>query len=176
MRIAALFALFTIGLATELTPTDLVRQKFYDLEEELWRNVTDPMWRDSGLGGDVELTKAFYALNEQIELIPRPKRLTLNSWLWGKVSEKLQVVDGFYKSFIEFVRHQASPGIVPAPVKEWLDMAESVLMDPKTSVAQAVRKIHGYLEHGDIFRSALQVKLVSNNTRVWGRTTTTMET
>ncbi|KAJ8731650.1 hypothetical protein PYW07_004814 [Mythimna separata] len=156
MRVAALFALFAVGLATELSPADLVRQKFYDVEEELWRNVTDPMWRDSGLGGDVELTKAFYALNEHIELIPRPKRLTLNSWLWGKVSEKLQVVDGFYTNFIEFVRRQAAPGSVPAPVKEWLDMAESVLMDPKTSVAQAVRKIHGYLEHGDIFRSALQ--------------------
>ncbi|CAH1638020.1 unnamed protein product [Spodoptera littoralis] len=156
MRIAALFALFAIGLATELTPTDLVRQKFYDLEEELWRNVTDPLWRDSGLGGDVELTKAFFALNEQIELIPRPKRLTLRSWLWNKVSEKLQVVDGFYKNFMEFVRHQATPGAVPAPVKEWLDMAESILMDPKTSVAQAVRKIHGFLEHGDIFRSVVQ--------------------
>ncbi|XP_047030373.1 uncharacterized protein LOC124637773 isoform X3 [Helicoverpa zea] len=156
MKIAALSALFAIGLATELTPTDLVRHKFYDLEEELWRNVTDPMWRDSGLGGDVELTKAFYALNDQIELIPRPKRLTLNSWLWNKVSEKLQVIDGFYKNFIEFVRHQATPGTVPAPVKEWLDMAESVLMDPKTSVAQAVRKIHAFLEHGDLFRSALQ--------------------
>lgn len=158
MRIAALFALFAIGLATELTPTDLVRQKFYDLEEELWRNVTDPSWRDSGLGGDVELTKAFFALNEQIELIPRPKRLTLKSWLWNKVSEKLQVVDGFYMNFMEFVRHQATPGAVPAPVKEWLDMAESILMDPKTSVAQAVRKIHGFLEHGDIFRSVVQVK------------------
>ncbi|KAH9634564.1 hypothetical protein HF086_006189 [Spodoptera exigua] len=156
MRVAALFALFAIGLATELTPTDLIRQRFYDLEEELWRNVTDPLWRDSGLGGDVELTKAFFTLNEQIELIPRTKRLTLRSWLWNKVSEKLQVVDGFYKNFMEFVSHQASPGAVPAPVKEWLDIAESILMDPKTSVAQAVRKIHGFLEHGDIFRSVVQ--------------------
>ncbi|XP_075978438.1 uncharacterized protein LOC142978054 isoform X4 [Anticarsia gemmatalis] len=156
MRLAALFALFAAALATELTQVDQVRQKFYDLEQQLWLNVTDPLWRDSGLGGDVELTKAFAALNEHIESIPPPKRLVLNSWLWSKVSEKLLVIDGFYKNFIEFVKHQASPVSVPAPVREWLDMAESVLMDPKASVAQAVRKLHGFLEHGDIFRSVLQ--------------------
>ncbi|CAH0585948.1 unnamed protein product [Chrysodeixis includens] len=155
MRFAALSALFAIGLATELTQIDLVRHKFYDLEEELWKNVTDPLWRESGLGGDIELTKAFHALHEQIESIPATKRPPFNSWAWTKVLEKLQIIDGFYKNFIEFIRRQAVPGSVPAPVREWLDMAESVLMDPKTSVAQAVRKLHDLLEHGDILRAGL---------------------
>lgn len=166
MRVAALLALFAAALATELTEVDQMRHKFYELEHELWINVTDPQWRDAGLGGDVELTKAFAALNEHIESIPRTKRLLLRSWLWTKVSEKLVIIDGFYKNFIEFVRRQASPASVPAPVREWLDIAESVLMDPNASVAQAVRKLHGLLEHGDIFRTALQVTTMTNNTKV----------
>lgn len=46
---------------------------------------------------------------------------------------------------------------MPAPVKDWLDLAESILMDPKTSAMQAVRKLQGLLQHGDLFRSILQV-------------------
>ncbi|CAB3261053.1 unnamed protein product [Arctia plantaginis] len=156
MRLAALFALLTVAAASELTQVDHVRQKFYNLEQELWVNVTDPQWRDAGLGGDVELTKAFAAFNEHVESIPRIKRITLKSWLWTKVSEKLVIIDGFYKNFMEFVMRQASPASVPSPVRDWLDMAETVLMDPRASVAQAVRKLHGYLEHADMFRSVLQ--------------------
>jgi hypothetical protein len=159
MRVAALFALLALSLADDLSPVDHVRNKFYGLEEELWRNVTDPLWRESGLGGDVELTKAFVVLDNQIEALPRPPRPPLQSWLWLKALEKFQIIDGLYKSFVEFVRRQAAPGAVPAPVKEWLDLAESVLMDPKTSAAQAIRKLHDLLQHGDMFRSILQVRM-----------------
>lgn len=165
MRLAALFALLAVAAASELTQVDHVRQKLYDLEQELWVNVTDPQWRDAGLGGDVELTKAFAAFNEHVESIPRIKRITLKSWLWTKVSEKLVIIDGFYKNFIEFVSRQASPASVPSPVRDWLDIAETVLMDPRASVAQAVRKLHGYLEHADMFRSVLQVIIVSCMTK-----------
>ncbi|XP_049872981.1 uncharacterized protein LOC126371706 isoform X4 [Pectinophora gossypiella] len=156
MRLAALCALFAVAIAGELTTVDYVREKFYTLEEDLWSNVTDPMWRDTGLGGDVELTKAFVALDQQIESIPRSPRPPLKSWLWERTLEKLQLIDGFYKNFVDFVKRQSVPGAVPAPVREWLDLAEQVLMDPKSSVAQAVRKIHEVLAHGDIFRTALQ--------------------
>ncbi|CAH2981054.1 unnamed protein product [Chilo suppressalis] len=156
MRLAALFALSAFALAQELSPVDHLRSKFYALEEDLWRNVSDPMWRESGIGGDVELTKAFVVLDEQIEKAPRSPRPPLKSWLWMKAFEKLQIIDGLYENFVQFVKRQAVPGAVPAPVKEWLDLAESVLMDPKTSTAQAVRKLHEWLQHGDLFRTILQ--------------------
>lgn len=158
MRLVALFALLTLAAAEDLSPPDYVRSKFYALEEELWRNVTDPLWREAGLGGDVELTKSFVVVDNQIEMIPRSPRPPLRSWLWTKALEKMQIIDGLYKNFVQFVRRQAVPGTVPAPVKEWLDLAEAVLMDPKTSAAQAVRKLHDLLEHGDMFRSILQVQ------------------
>ncbi|KAL0839141.1 hypothetical protein ABMA28_017111 [Loxostege sticticalis] len=122
----------------------------------MWNNVSDPLWRESGLGGDVELTKAFVVLDNQISSIPRPPRPPLSSWLWLKATEKLQIIDGLYKSFVDFARRQSAPGAVPAPVKDWLDLAESILMDPKTSAMQAVRKLQGLLQHGDLFRSILQ--------------------
>ncbi|VVC93972.1 unnamed protein product [Leptidea sinapis] len=143
-------------LAEEVTATDAARMRLYALEQQLWRNVEDAEWRQSGLGGDVELTKAFVAFDKQLESVPRSPRPPLDSWLWIKAVERLQVVDGFYKSFVEFARRQAVPGAVPAPVREWLDLAEGVLMDPSASVAQAVRKLHTLLEHGDLFRSPLQ--------------------
>ncbi|XP_073957028.1 chemokine-like protein orion isoform X3 [Choristoneura fumiferana] len=155
MRLAALFALLTIALG-DISPVDHVRDKFYTLERDLWVNVTDPEWRNAGLGGDIELTKAFAAFNDRFEAVRMPPRPPLESWLWVKASEKLTVIDGLYKNFMEFVKRQAAPGAVPAPVREWLDLAEVVLMDPKLSVAQAVRKLDDLLEHGDLFRASLQ--------------------
>lgn len=157
MRLAALFALLALGLAKDQTPVDNLRQIFYDLEDNLWKNVTDPAWRDNGFGGDVELTKAFVAINDQIEALPVATRPTFSSWLWLRAAEKLQIIDGLYKNFVGFITRQAMPGGVPAPVREWLDLAESILMDPKSSVSQAVKKLHDLMEHGDLFRTALQV-------------------
>lgn len=157
MKYAALVALLAVARATDPTSVDNVRNKFYSLEENLWRNVTNPEWSSGSLGGDVELTKAFVKFDEQIQSVPRPPRPPFDTWLWLKVVEKSQVIDGYYKNFVEFARRQAVPGSVPAPVREWLDLAEGVLMDPKASVAQAVRKIHDLLEHGDMFRAMLQV-------------------
>lgn len=157
MRLAALFALLALGLAKDLNPVDNLRENFYNLENDLWKNVTDPAWRDNGFGGDVELTRAFVGINDQIESLPSVTRPLLQSWLWVKASERLQVIDGLYQNFVEFIKRQATPGGVPAPVREWLDLAESILMDPKASVAHAVRKLHDLMEHGDLFRTALQV-------------------
>ncbi|XP_068633247.1 uncharacterized protein orion isoform X3 [Battus philenor] len=156
MRIAALFALLVVVLGDDLSPVDNVRNRFYSLEVSLWKNVSDPNWLSSGQGGDVELAKYFVTLNEYIEAIPSPPRPPLGTWLWTRATEKLQIINGLYKSFVEFVRRQATPGSVPAPVREWLDLAESVLMDPKASVAQAVRKLHDLTEHGDMFRAVLK--------------------
>ncbi|CAH2048299.1 unnamed protein product, partial [Iphiclides podalirius] len=156
MRIAALSALLAVALCGDPSPVDDVRNKFYALEAALWRNVTEPGWLSAGQGGDVELAKCFVTLNEYVESVPRTARPPLRTWLWSMAMEKLQVIDGLYKNFVEFVRRQATPGAVPAPVREWLDLAESVLMDPKASVAQAVRKLHDLTEHGDVFRAALQ--------------------
>lgn len=155
--LTALFALVTAALARDLNPVDELRQSFYNLEVDLWRNVTDPAWSENGLGGDVELTKAFVDLNKQIEAVPAAIRPTLKSWLWTKTVEKLQIIDGLYNTFLEFAKRQATPGAVPSPVREWLDLTETVLLDPKTSVAQAVRKLHDLMEHGDLFRTAVQV-------------------
>lgn len=157
MRLAALFALLALGLAKDLNPVDNLREIFYNLENDLWRNVTDPGWSENPSGGDVELTKAFVRINDRIKSLPSTTRPLLKSWLWMKASEKLQVIDALYTNFVEFIVRQATPGGVPAPVREWLDLAEAILMDPKSSVAQAVRKLHDLLEHGDLFRTALQV-------------------
>lgn len=157
MRLAALFALLALGLAKDLTPVDNLREKYYILENGLWKNVTDPAWRDKGLGGDVELTKAFLGINEQIVSLSSSTRPTFSSWLWIKALEKLQVIDGLYENFVEFITRQATPGGVPAPVREWLDLAEAILMDPGSSVAYAVKQLHELMEHGDLFRTALQV-------------------
>ncbi|XP_045773211.1 uncharacterized protein LOC123872741 isoform X3 [Maniola jurtina] len=156
MKYAALLALLAVARAGDPTSVDNIRNKFYDLEDKLWKNVTNPEWSTGGLGGDVELTKAFVKFDEQIESVPRPPRPPFDTWLWLKLVEKSQIIDGYYKNFVEFAKRQAVPGSVPAPVREWLDLAEGVLMDPKASVAQAVRKIHDLLEHGDMFRAMLQ--------------------
>lgn len=165
MHLAALFALFTITQAKqfiELGPVDNVREIFYALENDLWKNVTNVEWREAGLGGDVELTKEFVKVADQIDALPAVPRPALRSWVWKKTTEKMQIIDGLYKSFEEFIRRQAQPGVVPAPVKEWLDLAENVLLDPKISVAQAIRKLHELFEHGGIglYRSLLQVVLI----------------
>lgn len=158
MRFLTLFAVFTVSLAVDLTAVDEARDKFYSTEEALWNNVTDPTWQGrTALGGDIELTKAFVAFNDVIESVPRSPQPPLKSWLWVQTTEKLNVIDGYYKHFVEFVKRQTVPGAVPAPVKEWLDVAEQVLLDSTSSVAQAVRKLHDLLSHGDMFRSALQV-------------------
>lgn len=158
MRIVTLFALFTVSLAVDLTAVDDAREKFYTTEASLWSNITDPTWQGrTALGGDIEMTKAFAAFNEVIESVPRPPRLHLNSRLWKKTSDKLNVIDGFYTNFVGFVKRQTVPGSVPAPVREWLDVAEQVLMDPTSSVAISVRELHDLLLHGDIFRSPLKV-------------------
>lgn len=161
MRVAALFALLAVALCDDPSAVDDVRNKFYGLEVVLWKNVTNPNWLSTGQGGDVEMAKYFVTLNEYVETVPRTPRPPLRIWLWTMATERLQVIDGLYKNFVEFVRRQATPGTVPAPVREWLDLAESVLMDPKASVAQAVRKLHDLTEHGDVFRAALQVRVVS---------------
>lgn len=158
MRLLTLCALFTVSIAADLTAVDEARNKFYSTEDALWSNVTDPTWQGrTALGGDIELTKAFVAFNDVIESVPRPPRPTLHSWLWSRMSEKLNIIDGFYKNFVGFVKKQAVPGAVPAPVREWLDVAEQVLLDSTSSVALAVRKLHDLLAHGDMFRSTLQV-------------------
>ncbi|CAG9562205.1 unnamed protein product [Danaus chrysippus] len=156
MRLAALLALATAVSATELTAVDYMRSKFYRLEEELWKNVTDPEWRVGGAGGDVELTKAFAAFDVKLQAIGRARRPPLESWLWVKAVERFQIIDGYYKEFVSFVNRQSAAGAVPAPVREWLDLAEGILMDPKSSVAQAVRKIHDLLEQGNMFRMTFQ--------------------
>ncbi|CAK1554539.1 unnamed protein product [Leptosia nina] len=158
MKYAALIAFLAATSAASPTAVDYVRYNFFTFENQLWKNVTDPEWTQGGLAGDIELTKAFVAFDEQIASVPRPPRPPLDSWLWIKAVERLQVIDGFYKSFLDFVHRQSKPGGVAAPSREWLDLAESVLMDPSTSVAQAVRKLHDLLEHGDMFRSVLQEK------------------
>lgn len=159
MKSLALLALISLAAAGDPSPTDHARDQFYDLENKLWTNVTNPEWTNAGLGGDVELTKVFSHFAEDVEAIPRPPRLPIKSWLWTKAVEKLQIIDSMYNHFVEFVKKQSMPGAVPAPVKEWLDVAENILMDPKTSAIQALRKLDDLLEHGDMFRVALQVSL-----------------
>lgn len=154
--VTALLALCTLA-ASEVTPVDQARQDLYNLEKDLWKNVTDPAWVDAGMGGDIELTKAFVTFANQIQTVKIPKRPPLKAWLWTKATEKLQIIEGMYENFEQFVRKQAQPGSVPAPVREWLGLADSVLMDPKTSVVSAIKKLDGLLEHGDMFRVALLV-------------------
>ncbi|CAF4907893.1 unnamed protein product [Pieris macdunnoughi] len=156
MKCAALFALLAFASAGDPTAVDSIRYKFLILESQLWKNVTDPEWTQGGVAGDIELTKAFVSFDEDIASVPRTPRPPLDSWLWIKTVERLQIIDGFYKSFLDFVHRQVKPGMVAAPSREWLDLAESVLMDPSASVSQAVRKLHDLLEHGDMFRSVLQ--------------------
>lgn len=156
MRYAALFALLTLVSASDPTAVDNIRNKFYAVEKELWLNVTNPEWSLAGLGGDVEVTKAFVAFDEQIQTVPTPPRLPLETWLWAKTMEKLRIIEGFYKNFITFAKRQAQPGAVPAPVREWLDLAQE-MTDQKSPLIQAEKKINDLLEYGDIFRGYLQV-------------------
>ncbi|XP_013143941.1 PREDICTED: uncharacterized protein LOC106107598 isoform X2 [Papilio polytes] len=156
MRVAALFALLVFALADDLSPVDNVRNDFYDLEVLLWKNVSNPSWLSMGQGGDVELAKFFAKMDDYIEAVPQTSTSPVEMWLWSKAKSKLRIIDGLYKNFVEFVRRQAVPGSVPSSVREWLDLAESVLMDPKASVAQAVRSLNELTEHGDMFRAVLQ--------------------
>lgn len=157
MRFLALCALFTLAVAADPSAVDNARDKFYYIEDTLWSNVIDPTWQGrTALGGDIELTKEFATFNELVESVPRAPRPPLNSWMWAKLTATSNIIDGFYKNFVDFVRRQAVPGAVPAPVREWLDIAEQVLMDPNASVAHSVKKFHDMLDH-DLFRAALQV-------------------
>lgn len=159
MRYVALAALIAIATAKDLTPVDKLRETFYNLENELWKNVTDPSWTEAGLGGDVELTKAFVVFNDRVQAIPRVNRPALTSWLWNKAMDHLGIIEGLYKNFLDFIDHNAVPGAVPAPVREWLDLAEAILMDPKLSVNTSVTKLNNLMAHGDLFRTALQVRI-----------------
>nr|XP_026492111.1 uncharacterized protein LOC113397811 isoform X3 [Vanessa tameamea] len=156
MKYAALFALLAVASAGDPTAVDNLRNTFYEVEKALWKNVTSSEWSAAGVSGDVELTKAFVTFDEKIQSVPPPPRGPHDTWLWAKATEKMRVIEGYYKNFLSFIKRQSQPGAVPAPVKEWLDLAEGILMDPKSSVAQAVRKIHDLLEYGDMFRGILQ--------------------
>ncbi|XP_013194461.1 uncharacterized protein LOC106138026 isoform X4 [Amyelois transitella] len=152
MRLAALLALFSFAIADNLIPVDYIRNKFYPLETELWDNVTDPRWTESGLG-DVELTKVFIAFDNNIQSIPTRTRPPLSTvWWWKKPLEQIQIVDGVYKNFIEFLSRQSAPGAVPSPIKEWMDLAENILVDSKTSVIRAIKRLEEALTHADLFR------------------------
>ncbi|XP_059061468.1 uncharacterized protein LOC131854370 isoform X3 [Achroia grisella] len=155
MRLTALLALLTLVLADNLTPLDHIRKEFYNVERNLWLNVLDPEWAESGVG-DVELTKAFVAFDSIIQLTPPVPRPPLNLWWWKKPLEQIQLIEGMYKNFLEFLKRQGIPGSVPAPVKQWLDLAESILMDTKTSVPQAVKLLEHSVQHGSLFRRILQ--------------------
>ncbi|GBP21654.1 hypothetical protein EVAR_16200_1 [Eumeta japonica] len=147
-------AAFTV----DLSAVDALRNELYKLEAELWRNVTDSAWKESmALGADVELTKAFQRFDERVEPIPQPHLPPLeHSWLWLKTVEKLRIIDGLYKAFVDFATRQAAPGAVPAPVREWLDLAENVLMDPTSSVPQAVQKLSNVYDMGNLFLKSVQ--------------------
>lgn len=164
MYCAALCALIVgfiniAGATVEHSPVDALRARFYIIEEQLWKNVTDIGWNEhTEVGADVELTKQFKRLNEDIRSLPKMKKPELGHlWLWNKAWEKVRKIEGMYKEFLEFSETQAMPGSVPAPVKKWLDLAEHVLMDPELSVVNAVNKLSDLMEHGDLFRVALQV-------------------
>lgn len=152
MKYATLFALLAAAYAIDPIAVDDLRNKFYALENVLWKNVTP--WSVAGGSGDVELTKAFVAFDEKIKSVRLPPRYPVNSWLWQKATEKMMIINGYYSDiFLPFIRRQAQPGAVPAPVREWLDIADGILFTNSTSsVAQAVRKIHDLLEFGNMFR------------------------
>ncbi|XP_045448290.1 uncharacterized protein LOC123656677 [Melitaea cinxia] len=151
MKYATLFALLAAAYAIDPIAVDDLRNKFYALENVLWKNVT--AWSAAGGSGDVELTKAFVAFDEEIRSVRLPPRYPVNSWLWQKATEKMMIINGYYDNFLDFIRRQAQPGAVPAPVREWLDVADAILFTNSTSsVAQAVRKIHDLLEFGNMFR------------------------
>ncbi|XP_063536054.1 uncharacterized protein LOC134745886 isoform X2 [Cydia strobilella] len=155
MRLLTLSLLVALALG-DLSPVDHIRDNFYKLEKELWANATNPDWINAGLGADIEVTKTFSSFHDRFSAVPMPPRPQVDSWPWVKATEKLGVVDNLYKNFMEFVKRQAVPGAVPSPVREWLDLAEVILRDPKLSVADAVQRLDELIEHGDMFRSTLQ--------------------
>ncbi|CAH2096557.1 unnamed protein product [Euphydryas editha] len=158
MKYAALLTLLAAANAIDPIAVDDLRNQFYTLEKVLWKNVIGTEWSTAGVSGDVELTKAFVAFNDQIQLVRLPPRYPFETWLWAKATEKMRIIDGYYENFVTFIRRQAQPGTVPAPVREWLDVADAILFTNSTSsVAQAVRKIHDLLEYGDMFRGILKV-------------------
>lgn len=163
MIIAALIALLAIATADDITPVDDVRVKFYSTESGLWKNVTDPLWRAADLGGDVELTKVFAAFDSYFEALPSIPRPPVKFWLWNKVADESQLIDGQYKYFVDFVKRQSVPGAVPAPVREWLDLVEVVLLDPKSSVATSVKRLNKLLEQGEtvLYQLTIQVTYMS---------------
>ncbi|XP_041979506.1 uncharacterized protein LOC121733355 isoform X3 [Aricia agestis] len=153
-RITILSALALLtAVAASVSQVDNLRNTFYTLEHEAYRNISDPDWAP-GLG-DVALTKVFVAFDARLQALPRPRRIDTRNFLWRKVGEHLQTINGFYDHFVAFMARQVVPGAKPSPTREWYDLAEASIGEG-VSVRLVVEKLAELMEHGDLFRSILQ--------------------
>lgn len=62
-------------------------------------------------------------------------------WTFQRASAELRGIFTLYQTFRRFEKLQTSPGRIPSPKQAWIDMAETILYDPRNNVEDAINRI-----------------------------------
>ncbi|KAM3962659.1 uncharacterized protein ACR2FA_003285 [Aphomia sociella] len=158
MWLSVIIAWFMFVLTSGLSPVDQIRKKLYTIEEQQWTKINSHSWRTSGFA-DIKLAEVFVRFHNDIQRIPL-SHLPVSSGVvlrwWETPQKQIQDIEKTYKTFLDFMKRQAEPGVAVARVMEWLGIALSVLTDPKTYVSQSMSQLRRSVVHNNLFQNVLK--------------------
>ncbi|KAG6449171.1 hypothetical protein O3G_MSEX005915 [Manduca sexta] len=140
MNLPVITALVAVAAAIELSPVDDARIKFYALEQDLWRNVTNIRWVN-GVGklGDFKLARAFLSWANHIKSISTLSSFQQKSWLWNKAWEHMHQINSEYEMFEKKMQILFSNVINQSYERVFINY----------DLSNATRQLDELLEHGD---------------------------
>lgn len=62
-------------------------------------------------------------------------------WTFQRALADLRGIYALYQTFRRFEKLQTSPGRIPSPKQAWIDMAETILYDPKNNIEDAMNRV-----------------------------------
>nr|XP_023013096.1 uncharacterized protein LOC111503106 [Leptinotarsa decemlineata] len=148
----------------KLVNVDWLRYDFLKLEEDSWNYVLDYLdnnVRNSEItegGPEVALIKKFEQFGDRVqEVMPNDLTFGLDQlhsvWSLQLALADLRGIYALYETFRRFQKLQTAPGRVPSPRQAWIDLANTILYDPKNNMETAMTRIEKGIE-GNMFASA----------------------
>lgn len=62
-------------------------------------------------------------------------------WSFQRALADLRGIYALYQTFRRFEKLQTTPGRIPSPKQAWVDMAETILYDPKNNIEGAMNRV-----------------------------------
>lgn len=79
-------------------------------------------------------------------------------WTFQRALADLRGIYALYQTLRRFEKLETTSGRIPSPKQAWIDMAETILYDPKNNVEGAMNRVY---EIGTLYKD---VKQVNKNT------------